>query len=61
MVFYGKFDKYKEYPIGLTGYVSAEEHGEKEITFTTEKAPWMRIFFQDDVATNSTIDLIRRD
>lgn len=60
-VFYGQFDKYKERPIGFSGYVSTDENGDKEITFTTDKSPWMRIFFQGDVVTHYTIYLIRRD
>lgn len=60
-VFYGQYDKYKEIPIGLTGYVSTDDNGDKKITFTTEKSPWMRIFFQGDVVTHYTIYLIRRD
>ncbi|MGM0885271.1 MAG: hypothetical protein ACQEXQ_30040 [Bacillota bacterium] len=60
-VFYGQYDKYKERPIGMTGYVSTDDNGDKYITFTTEKSPWMRIFFQGDVVTHYTIYLIRRD
>lgn len=60
-VFYGQFDKYKEYPIGLTGYVRTDDNGDKAITFTTENSPWMRIFFQGDEVKNYTIYLLRRD
>lgn len=60
-LFYGQFDKYKERPIGFTGYVSTDDNGDKEITFTTDKSPWMRIFFQGDVVTHYTIYLIRMD
>lgn len=60
-VFYGQFDKYKERTIGFTGYVSTDENGDKDITLTTDKSLWMRIFFQGDVVTHYTIYLIRRD
>ena len=45
---YGIYDKYKGYPIGLIGYVSRYDNGDKEVTLTTENNggyPFMRIFF----------------
>lgn len=60
-VFYGQFDKYKAMPIRLTGYVRTNNYGDKEMTFTTEKSLWMRLFFQDDVLTHYSIYMIRRD
>jgi len=60
-VFYGQFDKYKERPIGSTGYVSTDDSGDKAITFTTDKSAWMRMFFQGDEVTHYTIYLIGSD
>ncbi len=58
-IFYGKFDKYKGYPIGLTGYVHTYDNGAKELTLTTENSyPFMRIFFNNDVVTHYTFFVI---
>lgn len=62
-LFYGTYNPYKGYPIGLTGSVRADDTAKtKEITFSTEKIyPFLRVFLEDDIVTHYTIFLVDGD